>query len=289
MDGDGSRQSALTTSGLDRRPAWSSDGRRIAFIRRDPLRDDSGSLYLLDLSGGPPRKLSDTSAVAHAAPRWSPDDRFIAFTHPARDESVLHYEVRVIEMSSGKETHVGHGEHPTWSPDGRLVASYLGIVDPASESSERVRIPEGDEFTWSPDGRLIAFLRAVRGGGYGHALHTMDAEGAILKMLTRHDRIDQTPAWSPEGRRLAFHSVPPWDTLGSDVELHVVEADTAAGRVLGRGTDPVWTSDGAGLLFTAPRGDEGPSQIWYVDADGRRRTNLSQSEASDSQPDMQRR
>jgi len=289
MDGDGSRQSALTTSGLDRRPVWSADGARIAFLRRDPEHDDSGRIYLLDLSGGPPRKLSDTSAVAHAAPCWSPDGRFIAFTHPARDDSVLHYEVRVVEVSSGKETLVGHGEHPSWSPDGRLVASVLGIVDPESESAARVRIPEGDEFTWSPDGRLIAFLRAVRGGGYGHALHTLDAEGSIQKMLTRHDRIDQTPAWSPEGRRLAFHSVPPWDSLGSDVELHIVEADAAASRSLGSGTDPVWTPEGTGLVFTAPRGDEGPSQIWYVDADGLRRTNLSQSEAADSQPQIHRR
>jgi Tol biopolymer transport system component len=284
MDGDGSRQSALTTSGLDRRPVWSADGTRIAFVRRDRERDDAGTIYLLDLSGGPPRKLSDTVAVARGAPCWSPDDRFIAFTHPARDESVLHCEVRVVEVATGRETFVGHGEHPSWSPDGRLVASVLGIVDPASESAARVPIPEGDDFTWSPDGRQIAFLRAVRGGATGHALATLDAEGSLLRMLTRHDRIDQTPAWSPDGRRLAFHSVPPWDALGRDVLIHVVEADEPAGRSLGRGTDPRWTPDGTGLIFAAPRGDDGPSQIWYVDAEGTRRTNLSQSDASDREP-----
>ena len=47
--------------------------------------------------------------------------------------------------------------------------------------------------------------------------------------------------------------------------------------------------DGTGLIFSAPRGDDGPSQIWYVDADGRRRTNLSQGAASDSQPKIHRR
>jgi TolB protein len=290
MDGDGSQQSALTKSGLDLRPAWSAGGTRVAFVRRDPELEDTGRIYLLDLSGGPPRKLSDTPAVAHAAPCWSPDDRFIAFTHPARDEAVLHYEVRLVEVKSGREVLVGHGEHPSWSPDGRLVASFLGIVDPAAaKEAARVRIPEGDGFTWSTDGRTIAFLRAVRGGSYACRLHTLDAEGNLLKSLTRHDRIDQRPAWSPEGRRLGFHSVPPWDELGKDVELHVVEADGTASRSLGRGTDPVWTPEGNGLIFSALREDDGPSQIWYIDADGRRRTNLSQSDAADSQPQIHRR
>jgi TolB protein len=190
-------------------------------------------------------------------------------------------------VSSGKETWIGDGAHPSWSPDGRLVASYLGVVDPASASATRVRVPEGDEFTWSTDGRLIAFLRAIP-GSYVH-LQTMDAEGNFVSRLTRHDRIDQTPAWSPDGKRVAFHSIPPWDESGRDIQLHIVEAEGSAGYTLGLGTDPVWMPDGTGLIFSAPRGDDGPSQIWYVDADGRRRTNLSQGAASDSQPKIHRR
>jgi len=274
MEGDGTRQAQLTKSGHDSHPAWAPDGTYVAFLREEAGDPDSARIWSVEVSTGIAGRLSATTVLA-TAPAWSPDGHVIAFTHPVRDGEVLHFEVRTLNLQTGEEKVLGGGQQPSWSPDGkRLVASSLGIVE-LSAPEKRIRIPEGSDFRWSSDGQRIAFHWSLRSG----ALHTMDLEGNVLRLLSsQQDRVDFQPVWSPDGKRVAVDSAPRWnDSL--DFQIHVVDAEGNSAQPLGAGYDPVWTPDGQGLIFTTGS----PSQIWYMDADGKNRTNLSAGPTTDSE------
>lgn len=108
------------TENGDGTPAWSPDGRTIAF------QDSSASIYLLPVSGGV-RQLLRTDAVQ---PDWSPDGSRIAF-YQASDNSV-----RTIDVNTGSETVItsfptptAQGAYPKWSPDGHWIAFNNDAAD----------------------------------------------------------------------------------------------------------------------------------------------------------------
>ena len=104
----------------------------------------------------------------------------------------------------------------------------------------------------SPDGHWVAFA-SDRGDDGGHyALFRISlADGSIERVSFPDHGDDRQPAWSPDGRWLAFRS-----TRGGTSDLYVRHAEPSHAaarltRLLGPATDPDWTRDGRGLLFTA--------------------------------------
>src|SRR6059036_164264 len=67
-------------------PRWPPDARTIAFTRA-PGEKDKPQIYLLPLSGGEARKLTDVPHGA-GAPLWSPDGKTIAFPSDTNDEDL---------------------------------------------------------------------------------------------------------------------------------------------------------------------------------------------------------
>ena len=101
-------------------PAWSPDGRKVAFVR---LNASIGTpIYVVKASGGGLRNLTPKPAGTHAAPAWSPDGRKIAFTSERDGNS----EVYVMNANGSGQRNLtrdpGYDADPTWSPDGRKIA-----------------------------------------------------------------------------------------------------------------------------------------------------------------------
>ncbi|MBW4717961.1 amidohydrolase family protein [Saccharothrix obliqua] len=147
-------------------PAWSRDGKRIAYAS-----DKAGTmdLYALDVADGREQRLTSLPG-AEVAPTWSPDGRALVF----QDQNA---QTLKLDLASGATTRVLGAQNapgrPSWSPDGRTLALTTSVaernqillvnlasgttktVEPAPLGSVSTRGDDGP--VWSPDGRLLAF------------------------------------------------------------------------------------------------------------------------------------
>ena len=112
-------------------PAWSPDGRSIAYIAREPAAVPGGpggfQIYVVPVAGGPDRKVG----YSYAGVSWSPDNRRLAV-------ATKDYNIAVISLDTGAETRLTSAKpmfdsFPEFSPDGKSIAFLRGISAPARE------------------------------------------------------------------------------------------------------------------------------------------------------------
>ena len=227
-DGRGRRN--VTRDGSASSPAWSPDGRRLAFVRGDGVfvvrRDGSGKARIA--------RRDDPGA-----PAWSPDGRRVAFTVPGEVRRVGANGLGERLLARG----AGSGSSLAWSPDGSLIA-FAGrrtvegtFVVPSRGGRPRLLARGYDEPAWSPDGRRVAVVR--QGTRREAGIFLVATGGGRSHRVTRG--LDTQPAWSPDGRRLAFRR----GLLTGDI--YVVNANGRGLRNLTRTPrlderDPAWRS-----------------------------------------------
>ena len=212
-DYDGARQTRVTMSrALDISPVWAPDGRSIAF---SSWRSGYQDLYLLFPYTGQPIQNpgKGTADRQNWLPAWSPDGGKIAFTS-SRDGNPEIYTMN--RDGSGLQrltTHPAIDTTPTWSPSGTQIAfvsdrtgspQIYAMNADGSGVEVITRESHCDRPTWSP-APLNEIAYSSRAGG-GNIIKIFDFKTRGTRPLTDAIGNNESPAFSPNGRHVAFVS-----------------------------------------------------------------------------------
>jgi dipeptidyl aminopeptidase/acylaminoacyl peptidase len=212
----------LTRGGSDSRPRWAPDSARLAFLSD---RTGASEVYLLALAGGEARPVTHLSTGADNE-LWSPDGKTIAFTSrvfpDCRDDACNHERLQAREKSQVKARVYEHLLYRHWTEwwDGRR--SHLFVVPAEGEAAPRDLTPGvaydvptwylggPDQIAFSPDGKQLCFsAKDAKHPAYSTNgdLFLVPADGSMPpRRITANPGDDQAPAYSPDGRWIAYRA-----------------------------------------------------------------------------------
>jgi len=267
------------TSAANFRPAWSPDGKTIAFQSN---RDGPYHLYVMDADGGNVRQLT-SGDVDDRHPAWSPDGRSIAVDsgNDARRE------IWRIDVASRARTQITRlnavTSLPSWSPDGTRISFYvyrsgemdLWTIGPDGAGAARMTTSLAAESrnqctfachaaAWSPDGRKIA----LSDGDSARVLVMSAIAGSATTAISPDDERSHFPAYLSDGRiayvtehvslEQAYTDLWAFDPDRSGPRSEIVRNVQAQGPF-------ALTPDAQQLLFASPR--TGNFEIYAVTLD----------------------
>jgi TolB protein len=211
-DGRGYRR--LTTDpGFDICPAYSADGKHIAFCSN---RTGVFEIWTMKANGQQQRQLTHLGTRA-LFPDYSPDGDRVAFM--ALDLAPgARPDIFVIDADGGGlvrlTNYPGLDAFPAWSPDGSKIAfvsdrsgvAQVWVMDADGSNPTQLTTdpaPKDQLPDWSPDGTKIAYQSFATGGG---DIYVMNADGSDQRRLTTDPALEIGAAWSPDGTQIAFLS-----------------------------------------------------------------------------------
>ena len=271
---DGSHAVKLTDNAADeRRPAWSPDGAHIAFDRLWSGQDSE--IITMNAYGSSIEALT-SNTDQDSDPTWSPDGRRIAYSslEPGNWEICARY-----ADGSGFTNLTNHGsgdQYPDWSPSQStpLIAFcsgrtgdyevYTMEADGSSPSAVTSNITNDYFPTWHPGGYYLAMSRWLTPGE--REIFRTDRYGSTERRISNHPATDDAPAWSGDGRWIAFHS----DRSGNDdIWLQETDEPYRAYRVTSHYADDAYPDLGSPVMQTervliGPSGSDwgGLDPIW---------------------------
>ena len=183
-----------------RAPAWSPDGRRLAYVARG--RGGQDEVYVVDADGTHRGRITRTPA-SEVAVDWSPDGRHLVVERRDR--------LYVIGADGRNERLLTAGGNPSWAPRGDRIAFVrdgdVFTIESNGHGLRRITSSEAvdSEPAWSPDAKRLAFDSF---DGVSTDLYVADLKTKALIRLTQDAAVEHSPNWSRDGRGVVYLADP---------------------------------------------------------------------------------
>jgi dipeptidyl aminopeptidase/acylaminoacyl peptidase len=259
-------------------PQVSPDGKWVAYsVGTVDVEKDKRETHIWMVSWDGTERIRMTAGIdaSESAPRWSPDGRFLAFLASRGDEDQKKKGSQVWLLSRNG----GEGQQLTdikggvadyaWAPDGKRLALIVNDLDPTAEPEKM----DGWKRKTKPPIVIDRYHFKQDRDGYLTRLYThvsvFDVGTRKADVLTSGNFDDSSPAWSPDGRTIAFVSNrSPDPDRNEDENVYTVEAKSgAAPRQIttfpgGDGGRVSWSPDGQSIAYL--QGDETQSSAYVL-------------------------
>lgn len=262
----------VTRCGCDWLPAWSPDGREIAW-------NHGGTIWLMRSGGTGQRAISSHGAAdPRTGPHWSPSGSKLAFEGEGN--------ICLINRDGTDQRKLVAGDYPAWSPDGTKLAfvraNDLWIANDDGSGERRLTtdaIETSSRPDWAPDGNSLVIARAGD-------IYLVDAENGAARDLTPGDRPESDPVWSRDGSRIAFAR----GYLSNNCcggSIYVVRPDGSGLTTLSDGETqdtfdqtPAWSPDSSRIAYVRSMSWSDDQEIRIVGVDGRGQKKLQSREGA---------
>jgi eukaryotic-like serine/threonine-protein kinase len=281
FDIDSGHRTRLTTQGVDSLPAFSPDGKWVAFRRE--LTGYAQELFVMPASGGQARQLTSDARPIEGI-TWTADSREIVFASTRKPVegslwrvsvsggqpvaiSASLYSVSYANIARRQGRRLAFNE--AWTDSN--IHLWTGSGAPGSGAPWRFGEPTAiinstradHSPAISPDGERIAFVSDRTGN---EEIWVSRADGSKSMQLTSFGKDSAgSPRWSPDGRRLAFDV---WTS--GEASVFIIDSHGGAPRRLSserfESWIPAWSHDGGRIYFTSRR--SGTREIWAMPATG---------------------
>lgn len=205
-----------------RSPAWSPDGKRLAF--------DAGTRLAVMRSDGTDFRLLAQQTANDGEPAWSPDGRKLVFSGARGPEPDSGTDLYILDLRGGnlrRLTSGGGRDHaPAWSSRGRIAFTRGGeeflpgsgsfrpgsgniyTVRPDSRGLRQLTYRNGSDPAWSPHASKLIFVRGrlIHAAFWRYGLFMVRADGSGLRHVSAPDSLIDHPSWSPDGKLIGYHA-----------------------------------------------------------------------------------
>ncbi|HYW65330.1 MAG TPA: S9 family peptidase [Candidatus Dormibacteraeota bacterium] len=262
----------VTQGGRDTSPAWSPDGKTLAFLS---ARDGNSQVYLLSMKGGEAKKLTQLSTGADVF-KWAPDGKSIAFTSyvyvDCKDDACNAKRDEDKEKSKVKARIYDHLLYRHWDHWSEGKRSHLFVMAADGSSPARDLTPEADydippdgerggpdDINFSPDGKEICYTAVtdkVEAISTNADLFVVPVSGGEAKRITSNPGFDGNPVYSPDGRSIAYHAQLTAGYESDRWRIMLYDRQRGKSTDLTAGFDRsanelAWSSDSKTIYFTA--------------------------------------
>jgi Tol biopolymer transport system component/DNA-binding winged helix-turn-helix (wHTH) protein len=283
----------LTTDpAADISPAWSPDGRHLAFVRIFNEENKSGKngagIYIVSVLGGPEREL--ISGIWSAGPTvpsgrlaWSPDGNSLVFAGRP-DNSGTDLDLYLYDFQKQEKRQLTNSAEddrfPTISPDGKTLAFIRGLdevfVMPAAGGQERQLTFDNKRIfglAWSSDGSELIFSSARAGNP---TLWKIAAGGGTPEALLPGGEQVGNLAVAHQSKRLIYSQTIVNQNI-RQLEVAATNAPPTSPAMLIRSTrqelQPQFSADGKHIAFISTR--SGNRELWLADSEGKNQMQLT--------------